>query len=66
MDKKFAIQLYAEHLHFLILKCGWKVLKVRAHYPFEQSKFKKEYVIMSQVSRQSRFSIKKMKCFLRK
>ena len=64
MDKKFAIQLYAEQLHFLILKRGWKVLKVRAHYPFEQSKLKKEYDIMSQVSRQSRFSIKKNEMFL--
>lgn len=64
MDKKFAIQLYAEQLHFLILKRGWKVLKVWAHYPFEQSKLKKEYDIMSQVSRQSRFSIKKNEMFL--
>ena len=64
MDKKFAMQLYAEQLHFLILKRGWKVLKVRAHYPFEQSKLKKEYDIMSQVSRQSRFSIKKNEMFL--
>ena len=64
MDKKFAMQLYAEQLHFLILKRGWKVLKVRAHYPFEQSKLKKEYDIMSQVSRQSRFLIKKNEMFL--
>lgn len=64
MDKKFAMQLYAEQLHFLILKRRWKVLKVRAHYPFEQSKLKKEYDIMSQVSRQSRFSIKKNEMFL--
>ena len=41
MDKNFAIPLYTEHLHFLMLRCGWKVSKVRAHYTFEQSKFKK-------------------------
>ena len=23
MDKKVNIPLYAEHIHFLILKCGW-------------------------------------------
>ena len=36
-----------------MLRCGWKVSKVRAHYTFEQSKFKKEFVIMNQVSRQN-------------
>ena len=53
MDKKFAIPLYTEYLHFLILRCRWKVSKVRAHCTFEQSKFKKEFVIMNQVSRQN-------------
>ena len=41
MDKKFAVPLYAEHLHFLILRCRWRVSNGRAHYTFEQSKFKK-------------------------
>ena len=40
MDKKLAIPLYAEQLHILILRCGWKVSKARAHYTFEQIKFK--------------------------
>ena len=53
MDKNFATPLYIEHLHFLILRCEWKVSKVRAHYTFEQSKFKKEFVIMNQVSGQN-------------
>ena len=47
MDEKFAIHLYAEHLQLLIWRCGWRVTKVRLHYTFEQSKFKKEFVIMN-------------------
>ena len=53
MDKKFTIPLYAEHLQFLLSKCGWGVRKVRAHYTFEQSKFKNDFVIMYQVSCQN-------------
>ena len=53
MDKKFDIPLYAKYLHFLLSRCGWRVSNVRAHYTFEQSEFKKEFVIMNQVSRQN-------------
>ena len=53
MDKKFNILLYAEHLHFLLSKCDWYVRNVRGHYTFEQSKFKNDFVIMNQVSRQN-------------
>ena len=52
-DKELNILLYAEHLHFLLTKCGWRVRNVRAHYTFEQSKFKKEFAIMNQVSHQN-------------
>ena len=52
MDEKFNILLYAENLHFLLIKCGWRVRNARAHYIFEQSKFKKDFVIMNQVSSQ--------------
>lgn len=51
MDKKSAISLYAEHLHFLSSRSGWRVSNVRTHYTFEQSKFKKEFVIINQVPR---------------
>ena len=53
LDKKYAIPLYAEHLHFLINKSSWQVKNIRAHYTFEQAKFKKEFVIMNQVSMQN-------------
>ena len=53
MDQKITISLYADHLHFLLTRCGWEVTKIRGHYTFEQKKFKKVFVIMNQVSRQN-------------
>ena len=52
MDEKIAIPLYAEHLHLLLSRYGWRVTKFRGHYTFEQKKFKMDFVIMNQVSRQ--------------
>ena len=46
-EKRF-ISLYAEDLHFLITRAGWLVTHIYAHYIFEQSKFKKDFVIMNQ------------------
>ena len=43
LDKRYAIPLYAEHLHFLINKSSWQVTNIRAHYTFEQAKLKKEF-----------------------
>ena len=31
LDKKFNIPLYAEYLHFILTKCGWRVRNVCAH-----------------------------------
>ena len=53
MGKKLFIPLYAEHLHSLIKRCGWLVTKIYLHFTFEQAMFKKEFVIMNQVSRQN-------------
>ena len=50
-DKKF-IPLYAEDLHFLINRAGWLVTHIYEHYTFEQSKFKKDFVVMNQKSSQ--------------
>ena len=52
-DKKIAIQFYAEHFHLLISRCGWRVTKIRAHYTLEQSKYKKEFIAMNEVSREN-------------
>ena len=53
MDKKFNIPFYAEHLHFLLRRCGWRIRNVRAHYTFEQSKFKRDFVNVNQVLRKN-------------
>ena len=50
-EKKF-ILLYAEDLHFLIKRAGSLVTCIYKHYTFEQSKFKKDFVVMNQKSRQ--------------
>ena len=43
MGEKIAIPLYAEHLHFLLTRCGWKVTKIRGHYTFEQKKIQERF-----------------------
>ena len=50
-DQKY-IPLYAEDLHFLITRAGWLVTHIYEHFSFEQSKFKKDFVVMNQKSRQ--------------
>ena len=50
--KKF-IPLYLEDVKFLITRCCWKVTKIYSHYTFEQSRFKREFVLMNQISRQN-------------
>ena len=51
LKEKKIIPLYAEDLHFLITRAGWLVAYIYEHYTFEQSKFKKDFVIMNQKSR---------------
>ena len=51
-DKKF-IPLYAEHLHFLVKRAGRLLTHIYQHHTFEQSKFKKYFVVMNQKSRQA-------------
>ena len=52
LRKKKFIPLYAEDLHFLIKRTGWLVIHIYEHYTFHQSKFKKDFVVMNQKSRQ--------------
>ena len=50
-DKKI-ITIHAEGIYFLVTRARWLVTHIYAHYAFEQSKFKKDFVIMNQMSRQ--------------
>ena len=50
--KKFFISLYLEDLNFCIKRACWKVTKIHAHLTFDQSCFKKSFIIMNRTSRQ--------------
>ena len=51
-EKKY-VAFYAEDLHFLITRAGWLVTHICEHFTFSQSKFKKDFVIMSQKAGQT-------------
>ena len=53
LKEKKSVSLYAEDLHFLITKAGWLVTYIYVYYTFEQSKFKKDFVVMNRKSRQT-------------
>ena len=50
LPKNF-IPVYLEELKFFIPRCGWIVTKLYKHYYFEQSRFKRNFIIMNQKSR---------------
>ena len=45
--------VYVEHLVFLIKKARWQVTKSYSHYTFEQERFKRDFILMNQHSRQN-------------
>ena len=49
---KKCIPLYLEDLTFIIKRYGWVVTKIHAHITFDQSPFKKNFILMNQKSRQ--------------
>ena len=49
---KECIPLYLEEIKFAILRCGWKVSRLYKHYYFEQERFKRDFILMNQKSRQ--------------
>ena len=50
--QKNFIPLYLEDLRFLTKRCGWKVTKIYTHFTFEQSRFKRDFVLNNQHKRQ--------------
>ena len=49
-DKVF-VTIYAEDLHFLTTRAGWKVTRIYDHYTFKQDTFKRDFVVMNQNAR---------------
>ena len=44
--------MYLEDLVFCIKRAGWKVTKIRSHLTFEQSRFKRNFILMNQKYRE--------------
>ena len=58
--KKRYQPLYLERLAFLIKRAGWTVAKIYSHWSFEQKRFKRNFILKNQTSRQNaKNSIKK-------
>ena len=53
MFSKIAQTLYLEHLKILNGRAGWKVTKLYAHYTVEQERFKKDFILKNQRSKQT-------------
>ena len=45
--------MYVEQLAFVIKRAGRKVTKLYSHYSFRQERFKKNFILMNQKSRQN-------------
>ena len=57
---KIFLPMYLEDLVFCIKRAGWKVTKIHSHLTFEQSRFKQNFILMNQKSRQeSKNSVEK-------
>ena len=50
--KKNFLPMYLEDLAFCIKRAGWKVTKIYSHLTFEQSRFKRKFILMNQKFRQ--------------
>ena len=53
MFAKQFIPFYLEDLKFLIKRCSWKVTQIYSHFTFEQSRFKRDFVLNNQCKRQN-------------
>ena len=52
--------MYLEDLVFCIKRAGWKVTRIHSHLTFEQARFKQNFILMNQKSRQqSKNSVEK-------
>ena len=60
MKEKKIIPLNAGDLDFLITRAGWLFTHVCEHFNCEQSKFKKDFIIMNQKSKQKATSFVKL------
>ena len=45
--------MYLEQIFFVVVRAGWNVTKIYLHYTFEQERFKIDFILMNQKSRQN-------------
>ena len=57
LKRKKIIPLYPEALHFLITRAEWLVTHIYGHFTFEQSMFKKDFVVMNKLLNNCNFGI---------
>ena len=51
--KNFFQLMYLEQIFFAVVRAGRKITKIYSHYTFEQERFKKDFILMNQKSRQN-------------
>ena len=45
--------MYFEQIFFSVVRAGWKITKIYLHYTFEHERFKKDFILINQKSRQN-------------
>ena len=45
--------MYLEQIFFSVVRAGWKITKIYLHYTFEHERFKKDFILINQKSRQN-------------
>ena len=53
MFKKNFPPMYLEQIFFSVVRAGWKITKIYLHYTFEHERFKKDFILINQKSRQN-------------
>ena len=53
MFKKNFQPMYLKQIFFAVVRAEWKITKIYSHYTFEQERFKKDFILMNQKSRQN-------------
>ena len=44
--------MYLEQIFFAVVRAGWKITKIYSNDTFEQERFKKDFILINQKSRQ--------------
>ena len=60
MFKKNFQLMHCEQMFCPVVRAGWKVTKIYLHYTYEQERYKRDFILMNQKSRQNaKYSVEK-------